>query len=88
LLYHDRSVTKALLDLFPNIGLDKYKIPVPSTLPSIYPPSFNIQTDEFRKTKARIKFFEDYARAHKFDPLVATNWYTQPREELYSFRVC
>eukprot|EP00026_Physarum_polycephalum_P001631 Phypoly_transcript_01633.p1 GENE.Phypoly_transcript_01633~~Phypoly_transcript_01633.p1 ORF type:complete len:1064 (+),score=132.57 Phypoly_transcript_01633:31-3192(+) len=71
LLYHDRSVTKALLDLFPNIGLDKDKIPVPN---------------EFRKTKARIQFFLDYARAHKFDPLIANNWYTQPREEIYSFK--
>lgn len=43
--------------------------------------------DAFRKTKTRIKFFEDYAKTHNFDPLIASNWYTQSREQLYSFKV-
>jgi hypothetical protein len=34
------------------------------------------------------KFFEDYAKEHGFDPLVAENWYIQPRERILSTKVC
>jgi hypothetical protein len=92
LLYHDRSVTKALLDLFPNIGLEKDKIPIPS-ISSTLSPSLSLVDllphlsfphlsspylltkfkDKFRKTKVLLKFFEDYAKALKFDPLFANS---------------
>jgi hypothetical protein len=32
-------------------------------------------------------FFDDYAKAHGFDPLVAENWYSITRQKVLAFRV-
>ena len=35
----------------------------------------------------RRKFFESYARAKGFNPLIAANWYVQPRAQIIGFKV-
>lgn len=37
---------------------------------------------EFRK-----KFFESYAQDNGFDPLIAENWYLQPRPKIMAYKV-
>eukprot|EP00026_Physarum_polycephalum_P002429 Phypoly_transcript_02435.p1 GENE.Phypoly_transcript_02435~~Phypoly_transcript_02435.p1 ORF type:complete len:884 (+),score=75.70 Phypoly_transcript_02435:120-2771(+) len=67
--YHNQSVSKALLDLFPNIGLDIVQ--------------FRYNT--WHAPENRRKFMEKYARKKGFDPLVAAHWYIQsPRKFLAS----
>eukprot|EP00026_Physarum_polycephalum_P001467 Phypoly_transcript_01469.p1 GENE.Phypoly_transcript_01469~~Phypoly_transcript_01469.p1 ORF type:complete len:1107 (+),score=182.36 Phypoly_transcript_01469:326-3322(+) len=64
--YHDYSPQKALLDLFPNIGLTASKFRIP----------------ELHEIGNRRKFFEDYAHTHGFEPLVPENWYSQTRDSI------
>lgn len=33
------------------------------------------------------KFFENYAKQNKFDPLIAENWYSQPRRKIMVMKV-
>jgi hypothetical protein len=37
-------------------------------------------------TKRR-KFFEDYAEANNFDPLIPENWYSQPTDKVRATKV-
>jgi len=60
--YYGRSVKKALLSLFPDIGLDGTKLNMP----------------RWNDAANRKKFFEDYAKANGFDPLDPINWYSRP----------
>eukprot|EP00026_Physarum_polycephalum_P001974 Phypoly_transcript_01978.p1 GENE.Phypoly_transcript_01978~~Phypoly_transcript_01978.p1 ORF type:complete len:752 (+),score=127.08 Phypoly_transcript_01978:45-2300(+) len=63
LQYYQGSVIKALLHLFPDIGIEENKF---SHLPKGYWSNF-----ENRK-----KFFDDFGREQGFDPLVPQNWYS------------
>eukprot|EP00026_Physarum_polycephalum_P002735 Phypoly_transcript_02743.p1 GENE.Phypoly_transcript_02743~~Phypoly_transcript_02743.p1 ORF type:complete len:836 (+),score=105.65 Phypoly_transcript_02743:77-2584(+) len=63
--YHKNSSIKALIDLFPNIGLDEAKFPR--------------KTLWFSEESTR-KFLENYARENQFDPLVPENWYYRARD--------
>lgn len=68
--HHDNSVTKALLDLFSEIGLEPSKL-------------------RFRQKfglEKRRQFFEKYASAKGFDPLIANNWYSQPRDKIVKYK--
>eukprot|EP00026_Physarum_polycephalum_P001329 Phypoly_transcript_01330.p1 GENE.Phypoly_transcript_01330~~Phypoly_transcript_01330.p1 ORF type:complete len:878 (+),score=128.72 Phypoly_transcript_01330:456-3089(+) len=66
--YHNNNMAKALIDLFPNIGLEERRF----------------QSQSFyHEAKMRRSFFEKYAKAHGFDPLSPDNWYAQ-REKILS----
>eukprot|EP00026_Physarum_polycephalum_P001151 Phypoly_transcript_01152.p1 GENE.Phypoly_transcript_01152~~Phypoly_transcript_01152.p1 ORF type:complete len:1060 (-),score=94.29 Phypoly_transcript_01152:294-3473(-) len=65
--HHDNSLAKALLDLFPNIGLEKSKL---------------AKLALWHNTKIQRMFFEKYAKDNKFDPLVAENWYLQSKQDI------
>eukprot|EP00026_Physarum_polycephalum_P002695 Phypoly_transcript_02703.p1 GENE.Phypoly_transcript_02703~~Phypoly_transcript_02703.p1 ORF type:complete len:811 (+),score=66.41 Phypoly_transcript_02703:184-2616(+) len=69
LSHHSHSITRALLDLFPEIGLD--------------PSQFRLQ--QISSIEHRRKFFEKYAAAKGFDPLIPNNWYSQPRDKIVKF---
>eukprot|EP00026_Physarum_polycephalum_P001724 Phypoly_transcript_01726.p1 GENE.Phypoly_transcript_01726~~Phypoly_transcript_01726.p1 ORF type:complete len:978 (+),score=124.21 Phypoly_transcript_01726:128-3061(+) len=69
LAYYNDSVSKALVYLFPDIGLD----------PSKFADYSNRNNTENRK-----RFFELYAKENGFNPLVAHNWYLQTREKIMS----
>jgi len=60
LMYHGHSVTRTILDLFPDIGLVKTKLR---------------RSQELDLTKQR-QFFENYAKENNFDPLVPDYWYS------------
>jgi len=65
--YHGRSVAQALLDLFPDIGLQKSRF-----------------GRKWADRSRRRKFFENYAKDQKFDPLHAENWYSQTAAKVKS----
>eukprot|EP00026_Physarum_polycephalum_P000948 Phypoly_transcript_00949.p1 GENE.Phypoly_transcript_00949~~Phypoly_transcript_00949.p1 ORF type:complete len:1118 (+),score=84.56 Phypoly_transcript_00949:49-3402(+) len=71
LFYHSDSVSKALIDLFPDIGLDKKMF------------NARYRVDEIANRK---KFFETFAHINKFDPIVANNWYSQSRSKIMAFQ--
>eukprot|EP00026_Physarum_polycephalum_P003078 Phypoly_transcript_03087.p1 GENE.Phypoly_transcript_03087~~Phypoly_transcript_03087.p1 ORF type:complete len:857 (-),score=123.40 Phypoly_transcript_03087:4-2394(-) len=71
LLYHKFSVPRALIDLFPNIGLERSK--------------FGVWRSFWDKYINRRQFFVNYAIKYRFDPLNPENWYKQPRSRLLSF---
>ena len=86
---YTRSLSKALLDIFPNIGLDRSLFnfrPRISLTPSFYfilliiPSSsllfFFFTSENFWQEKGNMrKFFDSIARSKKFNPLTADNWY-------------
>eukprot|EP00026_Physarum_polycephalum_P003063 Phypoly_transcript_03072.p1 GENE.Phypoly_transcript_03072~~Phypoly_transcript_03072.p1 ORF type:complete len:815 (+),score=91.36 Phypoly_transcript_03072:101-2545(+) len=71
LFYHNASVSKALLDLFPNIGLRVERFSKP--------PKWSEKIN-------RRNFFEQYAMENGFDPHVPEHWYQQSREKLMSIK--
>lgn len=81
LSYHGNSVSKALMDLFPNIGLDRSKFNFPISMLSnshkIFITYKNIEY--WNKPSNRRKFFEDYAKVNQFDPFDVDKWYTSAR---------
>eukprot|EP00026_Physarum_polycephalum_P002151 Phypoly_transcript_02156.p1 GENE.Phypoly_transcript_02156~~Phypoly_transcript_02156.p1 ORF type:complete len:735 (+),score=101.72 Phypoly_transcript_02156:694-2898(+) len=60
--FHEGSISRALLDLFPEIGFDKSKF-------------WNLPL--WNKPSRRRKFFENFAKENNFDPLNAHVWYQQ-----------
>eukprot|EP00026_Physarum_polycephalum_P000178 Phypoly_transcript_00178.p1 GENE.Phypoly_transcript_00178~~Phypoly_transcript_00178.p1 ORF type:complete len:1068 (-),score=137.60 Phypoly_transcript_00178:3031-5769(-) len=64
ILFYHKTIAQALLDLFPEIGLDKRTL----WAAAWYLPS------------NRRKFFESYATKQQFDQLLPSNWYSQSKE--------
>eukprot|EP00026_Physarum_polycephalum_P003642 Phypoly_transcript_03655.p1 GENE.Phypoly_transcript_03655~~Phypoly_transcript_03655.p1 ORF type:complete len:704 (+),score=96.89 Phypoly_transcript_03655:68-2113(+) len=67
LLHHENDLAKALLDLFPDIGLDGSKILVPK-------PKWN-------NPEKRRKFLEKFAKENGFDPLNENAWSKQSKRK-------
>jgi len=68
-LSHYNGITRALIDLFPSIGLDESKFPH-------YPNRHWLEIGNRRN------FFEKFAKDNHFDPLIPTNWYKVPKETI------
>ena len=91
--YHKGSISRALMDLFPNIGLDKSKLYYLSM--SLFVSSTPLQANQlffsflapWSEASNRRKFFEEYAKVNGFDPLVPSNWYSQPSEKIMMCKV-
>jgi hypothetical protein len=93
MFYHGNSVVQALVDLFPEIGLQKSQFQRTSHL-FIYPccqPSLSLLIS-YKDVKHDIgslrKFFEQYAKDNGFDPLVPEHWYQQATSRLLFIKVC
>jgi len=79
-----------LCDLFPNIGLEKSKLGTYSLFKKIYvliyffssANGYNFGSKDWRRN-----FFEQYAKAHNFDPLNPNNWYMQPLAKIKAAKV-
>eukprot|EP00026_Physarum_polycephalum_P001049 Phypoly_transcript_01050.p1 GENE.Phypoly_transcript_01050~~Phypoly_transcript_01050.p1 ORF type:complete len:906 (+),score=142.25 Phypoly_transcript_01050:476-3193(+) len=71
--YYSRSLAKALIHAYPEIGFDQNKFPV------VY--KFYWQSKENRR-----KFFIDFAAGNDFDPLVAANWYSRSFREFIAWK--
>jgi len=63
------SVIKALLHLFPNVGLEEKQFTI-------------VPHKHWLDPKNRRRFFESYAKEKEFDFLVADNWYSTTTEEV------
>lgn len=80
LYYHSNSVTKALADLFPDIGLDilKFRSSITHKFSSII--CFILiyfLVGSFGSKDQRREFFENYAKDNGFNSTIAENWYSQ-----------
>jgi hypothetical protein len=53
----------------------------------IFPTSFIFITAVWFNVAKRRSFFENYAKANGFDPLIAENWYMQSPERIESMKV-
>jgi len=69
LRHYGNNLTRALMELFPNIGLEKKKL---------------LMLAPFQYTDKRREFFLKFARDHEFDPLDPENWYLVSRKDLLS----
>jgi len=69
--HHGGSLSKALLDLFPGIGLDKSELK---------------SSRRWTDAGNRRKFFENYAKQCGFDPLLAENWYSESLLKIKSMK--
>jgi hypothetical protein len=91
-LHYNGSVSSALLDSFPNIGLDDSKFHTVRrmlfflSLPIFSSPSpllLITQTGHHWKLESnRRHFFEQLAEKNHFDPLNPINWYSFPTHEI------
>eukprot|EP00026_Physarum_polycephalum_P014508 Phypoly_transcript_15030.p1 GENE.Phypoly_transcript_15030~~Phypoly_transcript_15030.p1 ORF type:complete len:154 (+),score=25.93 Phypoly_transcript_15030:3-464(+) len=71
IIYHNHSASQALVDLFPDIGLDKRKF---------------TRQNYWDLAENRRKVFENYAKNSEFDPLQQLNWFSQPKEKVLAFK--
>eukprot|EP00026_Physarum_polycephalum_P003756 Phypoly_transcript_03770.p1 GENE.Phypoly_transcript_03770~~Phypoly_transcript_03770.p1 ORF type:complete len:759 (+),score=109.95 Phypoly_transcript_03770:66-2279(+) len=69
LAHHGYSMVQALLDLFPDIGLDQSNFAAP-------PRKHKVDLGYRRR------LYEDFARKQGFDPLIAENWYSVSYKDL------
>ena len=91
--YHNNSISKTLVDLYPAIGLDRSKFKTHKCmfalktllLSLIY---ISIWTDEWITVEKRRAFFETYAKDNRFNPLEPSNWYAQSTSKLLNTKVC
>ena len=85
LSYHNQGLRSALCDLFPDIGLIKYKF-WPCKIFFFFSRLFTYTT-AWSDPQSRRRFFEDYAKENKFDPLIPSNWYSNDRKKILSTKV-
>eukprot|EP00026_Physarum_polycephalum_P006606 Phypoly_transcript_06655.p1 GENE.Phypoly_transcript_06655~~Phypoly_transcript_06655.p1 ORF type:complete len:580 (+),score=87.68 Phypoly_transcript_06655:116-1741(+) len=73
LVDYNGSLARALLDVFPDIGLDKSSFKF-------------LQITHWSDVENRRRFFLDFSRKLGFDPLVAKNWYSHYHKIRHSKR--
>lgn len=77
-----------LLQAFPDIGLEEKKFSVLPCMRGIVLFLTNIiQVGFWLDLQNRRDFFDEFAAANKFDPLVAKNWYSVPKERIIERKV-
>ena len=87
------SVSKALLEAFPNIGLEKSKFAwtkctsLSPRLPFFIILSLSYFIVSWHTTESRRIFFERYAEQQGFDPLNPDYWYSQSRDKILTVKV-
>eukprot|EP00026_Physarum_polycephalum_P000635 Phypoly_transcript_00636.p1 GENE.Phypoly_transcript_00636~~Phypoly_transcript_00636.p1 ORF type:complete len:901 (-),score=99.66 Phypoly_transcript_00636:59-2761(-) len=69
--FYNGSYTAALLDLYPDIGLARHKLPV---------------SNFWNDLRNQRKFFERVAQKKGFDPLVPSNWYKVTTVDLAEYK--
>eukprot|EP00026_Physarum_polycephalum_P001944 Phypoly_transcript_01947.p1 GENE.Phypoly_transcript_01947~~Phypoly_transcript_01947.p1 ORF type:complete len:919 (+),score=98.36 Phypoly_transcript_01947:138-2894(+) len=74
ILHYHKGVVPALLDLFPDIGLDARKF-------HKFPPS-----KFWADMRNRKEYLMQFARANLFDPLVPENWYRCNLDKLWAYK--
>lgn len=76
-------MAQALVSLFPEIDFDKVKMWAHGIF-FIFLLLLVINTyfKTFKASQNRRQFFEEFASENKFDPLINTNWYSVPLENI------
>jgi hypothetical protein len=100
LRYYNGNLTKALMDVYPELGRAVNPHYSPSKIFSFSPsfflflhlilcsPTHNILSQEFYwRTKTIRDWFDAFARDKEFDPLVAANWYSVSHADIKSAKV-
>ena len=98
ILHKFREHASVLQELFPDITLDsnllqsmynwkKIEIKLIAIVWSKHEFYSYSSLASWSGTRCRKLFFENYARTNNFDPLVPSNWYAQPRDNLLSAKV-
>lgn len=92
LAYHDSSLPQALLDLFPNIGIDRSKFATQQGIVKLLCLIILIIINTknyvaWMNSTNRRQFFIDYAKDHHFDAFNPDNWYIQPRQQIMASKV-
>lgn len=74
--YYGRNHAKALLDVFPDIGLDEQKFRVKNSMSKgVFAIPYSFEGSYWNNRENRKHFFDLFAENRNFDPLVAGNWY-------------
>lgn len=87
--YYKGSIEDALMDLYPNIGMDRqlFSTALGNSLPFVS--SFNAHIDKhFHSAENRTAFFDEFAKNRGFDPLLADKWSTISKAEIMEEKVC
>jgi len=74
LSHYDGRFVRALLHLFPGIGFDKRKF------------HQKLPRNHWSDIANRRKFFEQFAKKRKFDPLIPRNWYSVSKENILAIK--
>lgn len=89
--FHEKSVSKALCELFPhlNFQLAKFSPPKPGT--NNYYNLFNVLilaiAANWGNVQGRRDFFLKFAKFYGFDPLEPENWYSVSKRNIVNFKV-
>lgn len=88
---YNRELIDALVDLFPNIGLDPCKFAEPSILSLYYTlqHTYDIlgKKNYWDSKDNRRKFFEEFAKSNNFDPLSSEQWNSISKSQILQLKV-
>lgn len=92
LSYHKGSISDALIDLFPHIGLDKAKLLDQRMLLIIIHLLclylfLYVKKELWHDPDQRSAFFINFALEHKFEMMDSEEWYKQSRTEIMETKV-
>jgi hypothetical protein len=79
------------MELYPTIGIDRANLKHWNECRYYSSPFFHpkkIYKAKWNKATTRREFFEAYAKENGFDPLIANNWYSIPKETIMAVKVC
>jgi hypothetical protein len=86
LKYYKGNITKALISIFPDIGLDK-SILRSRKLQKTFAELFSSLAGFWGNLTRQKKFFENYAKENGFDSQDPQNWYTQAERKIMATKV-
>lgn len=95
MFHYGGSFIKALMDVYPNIGLDITQFTIMPSNTFIIGSLhliliiIIIYSEGFWKARDHLlSFFNHYARMKGFDPSIASHWYNTSKESIKSLKVC
>lgn len=85
--FYKGSYITALIHLFPEIGLQRNKFPLPQGKWHIFDHLSDRGAEFWRDSSHRRLFFTRFASAKQFDPLMANNWYHIKLDDIKATKV-
>ena len=84
--YHNNSVEQALIELFPEIGLNMHQFSGRGIMYFLNDVLIRFEVG-WNNLETRRAYFEKYAKQNGFDPLNSDNWYLQPKIKVVTVKV-